>query len=247
MIDIRIVCTHDAVSFAETLMRLLAAEEHRVRLVYGRNSLNELESAKSDRDAVMLIWSYDAPSQHYMLEWLHGIDDTRLIQVARAPGAPRSDRRAPVIDFTNWRGERGARAWIALNDRLRAVTRAMEPAKPPPRRAAMALGLASVAAVTSAVFVRMNEEPMTPVAQEASETTVAAHASSDALGGPLVAVEPASMEDVALRVRPIGSRLQPLEITAADLTPLAEVPDTEIRDPTLIERITEFNPLRIGE
>lgn len=245
MIDIRIVCTHDAVSFAEMLMRLLAAEEHRVQLTYGRNCLNELEAAKSERGAVVLIWSYDAPSQHYMLEWSRGVDPSRLVEIARAPGAPRNERHAPIIDFTNWRGDRGARAWGALNDRLRAVARTMEPEKPPPRRAAIALGLVSAAAVTSAIFVRVNEAPPLSAPEAAGPTVAAATEREEAFGGPLVAVEPASMEDLTLHFRPIGASLAQLELTqSGDLSPPEQLAILELREPTLLERLGELNPLR---
>ena len=96
MTDVRIVCTYDAVSFAEKLMRLLVAEEHRVKLTYGRNSLSEREASNNSREAVILIWSYDAPSQHYMLEWARGVDPVRLVELARAPGAPKIERKASI-------------------------------------------------------------------------------------------------------------------------------------------------------
>ena len=82
--DIRIVCTHDAVKFAEMLLRLLGAEQHQVRLLAGRQSLAELEAAKTAQDAVLLIWSANAPSQHYMREWARNIPPGRLIEIARA-------------------------------------------------------------------------------------------------------------------------------------------------------------------
>lgn len=246
MINIRIVCTHDAVGFAETLARLLSAEDHLVRLHYGRHSLHELESARAGTDAVVLIWSKDAPSQHYMLEWLRGMDPTRMIEVARAPSAPvRADRRAPVIDFSNWRGDRGSRPWGALNERLKAVARALEPAKPPPKRAALALGLASVAAVTSAVFVRADQQlSQTASVQAESEVADLSTASSEAVGGPLLATEPASAID-PIEIRPVGARLPRMEITEApDLPPLATLAEVELREPTLLERIGDISLLR---
>ena len=138
MIDITIVCSHDAMKVAEMLTRLLEAEEHKVRLLVGRQSLSEVETSKSARDAVLLIWSANAPTQHYMREWSRQISPLRLVEIGLAPGWPDIARKAPVIDFINWRGERGARAWNALNDRLRAVARIIEPPKPPPKRAAIA-------------------------------------------------------------------------------------------------------------
>jgi hypothetical protein len=117
MIDVRIICTYDALKLAETLTRLLEAEEHRVRLSVGRQSLSELETARCERDAVLVIWSPDARSQIYMLEWANKIDATRLVEISLAD-PPRVARKATVIDFSHWRGERGERAaWNALNDR----------------------------------------------------------------------------------------------------------------------------------
>ncbi len=245
MIDIRIVCTHDALGFAETLMRLLGAEEHQVRLCVGRHSLNQLEAAKDERDAVMLIWSDNAPSQHYMLEWARGIDPKRLVEIARSQNAPRSDRRTSPVDFTNWRGERGARAWNALNDRLRTVARAMAPPQPAQTRAAIALGVASAAAVVGAVFVRANDVFDPNQAHEESIVAAIPEASTEAMGGPLIAVEPASLEDTMLHVRSIGPAYARLEITQPmTLEPLSSDDIPELRDPTFVEILSELNPLR---
>lgn len=244
MIDIRIVCTHDAVKLAETLMRLLEAEEHVVQLAFGRQSLAQLETAKTSRDAVVLIWSNDAPSQTYMLEWLHGVDPARVVEIARAPGWPaRTERKAQVIDFTTWRGERGARAWNALNERLRQVARVVEPPRPPPKRAALALGLASVAAVGGALMVRMNDT-VAPAAPMDSGPVVSAD-DAIGMGGSLEIIEPASREEIETIARVPLTRTPPL-----DLTPPAELAQNihyeldEIREPTLIERLTSLNPLR---
>jgi hypothetical protein len=246
MIDIRIVCAHDALKLAEMLMRLLEAEEHQVRLLVGRQSLADLEPAKTTRDAVVLIWSANAPSQHYMREWARNISPMRLVEIARAPGWPQSERKAPVIDFINWRGERGARAWNALNDRLRAVARVMEPPKPAQNRAAMALGIASIAAVTGAAMVRMHE-PTTPVAEapEATEQVLAAAPDpSVGLGGPLDAVEPASAEELQLHRLP-NPRFVPLDLPAEpDLFVEPDYTMAELPPPTLLERLASLNPLR---
>ncbi len=241
MIDIRIVCTYDAVPFAEALTRLLGAEQHNVHLCYGRQALGELEAARGLREAVLLVWSYDAPGQHYMLEWARAIDPARLVEVARAPGAPRLERRAPVIDFATWRGERGARAWVALNDRLRAVARVLEPPKLAQRHAALALGFASVAAVGGAVFVRANDafEPPAPVEMQARLPDAAV-----STGGPIEAVEPASLE-AEIVVRSFAARLATFERGhEAELQELAAVEHMDIRDATLLERLWSLNPLR---
>lgn len=245
MIDVTIVCTHDAVKTAEMLTRLLEAEEHQVRLLHGRQSASAMQAVKASNDAVLLIWSANAPSQHYMLEWARNIDQARLIEIGRAAGWPRSERKAPVIDFVQWRGERGGRAWNALNDRLRLIQRQFEPAKPPPRRAAMALGLASIAAVGGAVMVRMNDQtieaaPMTGVSNE--QIAEAPLDPAAGLGGAVNAFEPASAED---EFRPIwAARYSALPHLAPDLLHPSSYSAPELRDPTLMERITAFNPLR---
>lgn len=248
MSQVRIVCTHDALPTAETLARILGAELYDVRLSYGRHSLTEMKEAREAREAVVLIWSYDAPGAHYMLEWALAIEPSRLVEIARAPGYPRLTRRAPVIDFSTWRGERGGRAWHMLAERLRSVTRALEPSRPPPRRAAMALGLASVAAVGGAVAVRVNDvfEPPEPEAQLQAVVGVADPGAG--MGGAVVAVEPASIEDVRFRAGPFAPRMTPL--APAEHTPLAAVPDYEpaaLREPTLGERLNALNPLRRDE
>jgi hypothetical protein len=245
MTDIRTVCTHDAKKLADTLVRLLEAEQHAVRLTYGRQSLAELEAAKEARDAVLIIWSPDAPSQTYMLEWARNIAPERLIEIALAPGWPRIDRKAPVIDFTTWRGERGARAWNALNDRLRAVARALEPPKPPPKRAALALGLASVAAVGVAAVVRMNEPADAPaLAEEPLQTAHGEEPLGVGVGGPLDAVEPPSADEPLLQRLP-NPRFSPLQpIPEPDLMEIEPYTPPEIRDPTLMERLRALNPLR---
>jgi len=248
--NIRIICTHDAIhdslKTAETLMRLLEAEEHQVRLVYGRQSLMELESAQASRDAILLIWSPDAPGQHYMLEWARGIDPHRLVEIARAPGWPRIDRKAPVVDFTGWRGERGSRAWTALNERLRNVSRYLEPAKPPPRQAAMALGAAGLAAVSAAAMLRLTDNHgALPIATESVATAMAATLEEPiAIGGPMSVIEPASIEDLEPVLRIANPRFTPLDITAPDLVALTEYTPPELREPTLLERIRDLNPLR---
>ena len=251
MIDVRIVCTHDAIydplKTAETIARLLEAEEHQVRLVYGRQSLAELEVAKAARDAVMLIWSPDAPSQHYMLEWARHIHPLRLVEIARAPGWPRIERTSPVIDFGAWRGDRGARAWGQLKERLRTVTRDLEPAKPPPKQAALALGMAGLAAVTGAVIVRATDpQEMPGMVLEAPAANIATieETSDIPLGGPIAIIEPASVEDLEPVELIAPPRFTPLDLSAPDLVELSDYTPPEIRAPSLIERIIDLNPLR---
>lgn len=247
MIDIITVSTHDAKKLAGDLVRLLEAEEHRVRVISGRHDAEtEIEAAKTSRDAILMIWSKDAPSSSYMREWLKQSDTTRLIEIASAPGWPeRKDRKAPVIDFSNWRGERGGKAWNALNDRLRAVANVIDPPKPPARHAALALGLASLAAVTVAVGVRSNQDHVAPStdAPQATQQTVRLEAPTVSVGGATYLMEPASVDDLSLvpNVRPL--HVAPLTPSRLDFIELSDDPLPEVRDPTLMERIRGLNPL----
>ncbi len=246
MIDIITVSTHDAKKLAADLVRLLEAEEHTVRLLVGRASQSSIEEAQSSRDGVLIIWSEDAPSQTYMREWLRQIDPARLIEIATSPGWPESKtRKAPVIDFSNWRGERGGRSWNALSDRLKAVARAIEPPAPPARHAALALGIISLAAVGVAMAVRSNQDLIVPPAEDAVTQQQVAHldAPTDAVGGVIYATEPASVDDLATipNLRMLNAtqiHLAPIELTQVRFTPIPEV-----RDPTLFERLQQFNPL----
>ncbi|MEQ1618463.1 MAG: hypothetical protein ABL883_08990 [Terricaulis sp.] len=238
MIDICIVCTYDAVKFAEALVRLLEAEQHNVRLWYGRQSLRAMDEAKAARAAVLLVWSCDAPSQHYMLEWANGVSPDRLVELARAPGAPQLDRLAPVIDFSQWRGERGGRAWNTLNDRLRTITRALDPPKAPPKQAIFAMGLASVAAVGGAFVVRVNEP------QSIAAPAQVALAEDLGIGGSVEAVEPASAEELEW-IEPVRAlHYDPIDIDAVQLVDRSVPVLPDLRDPTLLERLADLNPLR---
>lgn len=247
MIDIITVSTHDAKKLAGDLVRLLEAEEHRVRVISGRHDAEtEIAAAKTSRDAILMIWSKDAPSSSYMREWLRQSDTSRLIEIATAPGWPEcKSRKAAVIDFSNWRGERGGRAWSALNDRLRAVANVIDPPKPPARHAALALGLASLAAVTVAVGVRSNEDGVASNADatQATQQTVRLEAPTVSVGGATYLMEPASVDDLSIvpNVRPF--HVAPLTPSRLDFIELSDDPLPEVRDPTLMERIRGLNPL----
>jgi hypothetical protein len=244
MIGIRTVCTHDGRTLANTLVRLLEAEEHQVRLTFGRQSLAELDAAQASSDAVIIIWSPDAPSQTYMQEWARRIAPERLVEIGLTPGWPRIYRVAPVIDFSAWRGERGARPWNALNERLRAVQRAMEPSRPP-YRAALAVGLAGVAAVGVAAVVRVDNAPPPPAVDESTHTA-SLNETSPGLGGALEAVEPPSVEDV-FTIQTTRMPRVPLmpAVPSPDLVELEPFDPPTIRDPTLLERLRALNPLRL--
>jgi len=246
MTDVRIIASYDAARLAETLTRLLEAEQHRVRLSLGRQTMGELEDARTSHDAVLLIWSPDARSQSYMREWAIKIDPRRLVELATTPDAPKIARKAPVVDFAQWRGERGGGAWHGMVDRLRAVEHFLNPPKPPSKMALAAMGMASAAAVTGAVFLRVNDTSLPTASAEENPNTqqLAAADPSTGLGGPLSAVEPASIDDDLLHVRPTAN-LRPMRAQAP--ARLADVPDVRymsLRDETLLERLNAFNPLR---
>jgi hypothetical protein len=204
--------------------------------------VSELEGARASRDAVLLIWSPNARSQSYMLEWAKSIEPARLVEIAHETGDwPAIKRIAPVIEFVGWRGQRGARCWKALNERLGAVTRALGPPEFP-AKALMAAGFAGMAVVTGAVGARL----ATPIPAPPGPTTfeeVAAVDPQDGMGGALSAIEPASLEDLELRVR----RFRDVELIPP-LPPeqLASLPDYEehqLRNRTLLERLNAYNPL----
>lgn len=243
MIDIRIVCAHDAAKLAETLMRLLEAEQHRVRLTYGRQALHELDETQGGRGAVLLIWSPNARSQSYMREWARKIEPVRLIEIAHDTGDwPAIKRMSAVIDFTNWRGQRGARSWKALNERIGAIARAQEPPQLP-TKTLLAAGVAGMAAVTGALMVRVNVPAENQIAPTPFEE-VAILNPDDGVGGPLSAVEPASLEDDILRVR----HFRPVSLIDSSpgetLAALPKLESYELREPTLLERLSAYNPLR---
>jgi hypothetical protein len=248
MIDVRIICSHDAYKLAETLTRLLEAEEHRVRLLSGRQSVTELEEARETKDAIILIWSPDARSQTYMREWGSKIAAARIIDLTLIQDLPPLDRKVSPIDFAEWRGERSLRnqAWRLLNERLNGVARALNPPKPPPKYAALALGVASAAAVAGAVVLRMNLPDINHGGGDAAQEQLVAADPTTGLGGPVIAVEPASVLDTQmLPVRNFPDA--PLMREANATMQMASLPvlrDYELRDPTIIERLSAFNPLR---
>ncbi|HVZ99093.1 MAG TPA: hypothetical protein VG841_02125 [Caulobacterales bacterium] len=224
-IPIRIVCTHDAMKLAEDVQRRLSAEQHAVAISCGRQSARLIETSRSLREAVILIWSLEAPSAHYMLQWAANAEPTRLIEVARTR-APKT--RQHVIDFSAWEGERGGAAWRALEERLRAVTRASEPPKPQPRRAAMALAAVSAVAVGDALWLRVQDAERPPPASAlADEPAPLRHmqtASFGGEGGPLTAVEPdSSSSDESVQIYR-APRVRGLEAAHFDTLKALEAP-----------------------
>lgn len=247
MTDIRIVCSHDATKVAETLMRLLEAEQHRVRLTYGRQAMAALEEARTAKEAVILIWSQDARAQTYMREWARSVDPIRLCEIARTTDWPVvAKRKAPVIDFTTWRGERGGRAWNALNERLRTVGDILNPPKGPPREALMAMAFGAAAAVVGAVVVRVNTvDDIIQQPEAAAHEEIASADPTTGVGGPVMAIEPAS-GDEQIRFRAIGRNLQTVDWEPAFIAPLPNVATPELRDQTMFERVSEFIASPLG-
>lgn len=244
MIDIRIVCTHDAVKLAETLTRLLEAEEHRVRLTYGRQAMHELEAAKGARDAVLLIWSPNARSQTYMIEWARNIEPSRLIEISRdSSDWPAVKRLAAVIDFSNWKGQRGARAWKALVDRLSAITRSFEPPELPVKQL-MAAGFAGVAVASGSLVAGMSSGPAESQIEPVAFEEVAAIDANAGVGGSLDVIEPASdpTGEISIRRYREIDLIDPLP--AQSLVGLPAYEEYVLRDRTFIETLNAYNPLR---
>lgn len=242
MLEIRIVCAHDAVNLAEVLTRLLEAEDHRVRLSYGRQALHDLEEARPSRGLVLLIWSPNARSQNYMIDWARKIEPVRLIEIAHGTSDWQQIKRvSPVIDFTNWGGQRGARCWKLLNERLDAVMRRLVPQKPPLRTlATIGAGLAAVSG--AALFGLHATTPPQTIAALTEDMTLDDPATG--IGGPLSTIEPASMDDDTITLRHYPDLAL---IDAQPATTLADLPELEfieLRDPTLLERLNAYNPLR---
>jgi hypothetical protein len=257
MTDLRIVCTHDALKAAEALRRLLEAEQHKVTVSYGRQSLSELPKARAAKQHILLIWSYEAPTAQYMLDWARQIEPSHLIEIARAPGFPAMSGHAPVIDFEGWNGERGGPAWAALNERVESIN-----PKPAPQkkkitrlRAAAALAGVSFAAISGALLMRTHVAPDPAVTtaaapdvepeQIAQQVDEIAPAPGDGVGGPLQAIEPPSI-DYLYEVTPApGMRVASISAAAhAELSVPDLDPRTRLREPTFFERLAEFNPLR---
>lgn len=252
MATVRIVCTHDAAQIAEDLARRLGAEGDDVRITKGRQSLEALPAAREAKEAVLLIWSYDAPSAHYMLEWAKAIPPERLAEIARATGWPeRTNRKAPVIDFSAWRGERGGRAWNMLSERLRVIYRIVDPHPEPLRGPAIGVGLAGAAAAGVALVIGAQAPPDFKDYAFDSEKVTLALIDGDAMGGPMDALEPASIGDdgvLRLSVRTLGPSGAPLpEFRDDPLAPVARYEPADLRDPTFLERLTAFTALRRDE
>ncbi|MGE0595720.1 MAG: hypothetical protein AB7P07_05115 [Hyphomonadaceae bacterium] len=246
MLNIRIVCTYDALKTAQTLMRVLAAEGHVVDITYGRAALAQADSVVSG-EAIILIWSLDAPFAHYMLHWRQTADPERLIEIARAPGYPDfGKRRAPVIDFSTWGGERAGGSWRALQERLRIIARANEPPRPVPIRATVALGAVSALAVGGALMLRVDDVGSVPTAP--TEDFVAASDLQHGLGGPMTLEEPASADDVDLTFRRLRTA-QPIEAdpTGVLLTSRAIAEPLELREPQLLDRLYDLTAALTNE
>lgn len=250
MTAIRIVCTFDAVATAETLVRLLTAEAYDVTLSKGRQSLVDLAEARGAREAVILIWSQDAPGAHYMHEWADAIDPARLIEIARAPTWPRSARRGAVIEFAQWRGERGGKAWKALDDRLSQVFAQWAPPKPLSMRAMAGMAGAGAAAALGGVMLMGANAPeivpkTDPTYDDAARLfTGMPDLQAGGMGGVINAIEPPSIDDPLIdapRLRASAAVYEPLAARAPDALLVSDAP--ALREASLMERIVALNPL----
>lgn len=241
MIPVRIICTYDALKAAQTLARVLSAEGRNVEINHGRGSLAVFEHSRASAEAVLLIWSLDAQSAHYMWHWQTNSEPTRLIEIARGPGYPTPEkRRAPVIDFSTWKGERGGAAWRALQDRLRAVGRPFEPARPAPKHAAMALGAVSALAVGAALVVRVQEALQPDAAPPQADRVRLADFGVVGLGGPLRAIEPASADEIDVSLNPMMHAELAHPISYAAPLDVRIAAPVHVREPQLMDRIEAF-------
>ena len=241
MIPVRIICAYDALKTAQTLARVLSAEGRSVDVNQGRGSLAVLEMARSNPEAVVLIWSVNAQTTDYMTDWQNAIDPARLIELSRTRNYPPPDKkRAPAIDFSNWNGERGSAAWRGLTERLRAVDRPFMPARPIHKYAVPALGAISAVLVVGALVTRIDEalNPDVAAPQSAARVNLAdAGLESFGQGGPMSYIEPASAEDVDLHLR--STRRVELLTPPTYAAPLGvrTGPDVTAREPRLVDRL----------
>lgn len=239
MIDVRIICTHDGAQTAQALARLLAAEEHRVEVCCGRAAdAAALAAARGKREAVLLVWTQQALTASYFLDWARDIPAERLVEIVKAPHPLQIEgRKNTVLDFSKWSSERGGGAWRALVERLRTVARACEPVRPAPVRAAVTLGAASAMALGAALAVRLNDAMQTPT-EPAPATNQMAAAEAVGQGGPLLSVEPASFDD-EFHPHTRFARVAPLS-PAANVplaTPSAPLEAHEFRGDSLLDRL----------
>ncbi len=260
MINVRIVCAHDAVDTAKRIMRLLEAEGHAVKLCFGRANLSQMQAAKDSAEAVLVIWSVNAASAHYMHHAAMQAPAQRLIEIARAPGWPSLDhRRHQPIDFTRWNGERGGldlrNPWRELEERLRGVARAFEPPRPQPTRAAMAMGAAGMVALGAAAVMRVDNETRALPELEDQRVSYATveEVIADARGGPLLTpVEPFSAPDEEDAFGPYVRRARMLEgpapLDLAPMTPLEDMVEGQsFRDQSLLARLASSSGQRRSE
>jgi hypothetical protein len=245
MATLHIVCAQQAAGTAAALERRLTAEGHSVTPWSGRAALLALGNPHDGSAFVIVIWSPEAETQPYVAEWAARTDPDRLIELALStPYPPKIHRRASVIDFTGWRGERGGRAWNALSERLRSVVRAAELAKTPPKQAAAALVAMGALVIGGGVMVRMETAPTPDVAYTPEPAPV--YTAPTGVGGSEIAsvVEPPSAAEAlgGPRVPPRIPSLVRYQSTSLDeVEPLGPI---ELRDPSLIERFLSLNPLR---
>lgn len=245
MICVRIVCSYDGLEAAHMLGRVLAAEEYEVEINHGRVAQAKLAAERDESEAVVLIWSPGATGASYILHWRQDVTPANLVEIAICDPWPSYQRRWPVIDFSNWKGRRGSMAWRALSERLRTIARAHAPPKPTPWRAAMALGAASLMAVTGAILVRVNDT--THQISVAMDDTPAPTESFDGLGGPLRATEPAGADDPDVVLSAMAPRLSAIAPAAPALLAADELtPDFRARSEGLLGRLVDMTEPLIG-
>jgi hypothetical protein len=248
MNNARIICTFDAETFSREVARVLSALDYRVDVCVGRAYEPLVETVRERREAVVLVWSRDAIAQHYMRRWLAETPIERLVEITRTHSYPQLPERRHPIDFSNWSGIRGGAAWRNFEERLRAVERVIEPPKPQPIRAALTMGAVSAGLLVSAGVARFAHDtpqlaPIMPNDDEAiaqtAQQTQAVSVESSALGGPLDAIEPNSLD--GLELSPLASRIRGVETASINLNSTADLlAPMSYRDPSLLGRISDL-------
>ena len=258
MINVRIVYSYDAEATAEDIQYHLLAEGFAAEIINGREYTGMIASICDADYAIVLVWSKEAPATDYMQNWARAVDPAKLAEVVRWNNFPHIEgRRANPIDFTRWNRHRDDIAWRALETRLRNIGRAFEPKKNPSAGPMAVMMAASAAAVVGGAIVRSDQEG--PMIVHTLQPQSVAQATNDiarapmpgvAAGGPLAALEPASIDtadEPAILRRP---RRQLRGIEARTFATLSRPRDAtaplEYKEASIFERLSEWTSPLVG-
>lgn len=251
MTTYNIVCSYDAArdpsSPARLLGRVLGAEGVNVELCYGRETRELIERTAAARDPVILLWTSEAVSASYMRDWQKSIDPQLLIELACVPfhSVPEMpNRRAALVEFGTWHGQRAGHEWRGLQERMKWVERALNPPRPVTPGSLAALAAATGMALTGAWVIRAGDDgaQMQMAAQDDAPGLLAADDPSTGLGGPLVSEEPAGIDDGEVNFGPLARRAEAIQAVQygpmASPAPIADPLDA--REAQLLDRLAEF-------